>query len=95
MDIATFRDLIIIIYGIVGIILSVALFILFMGFYRRGMHIMDTVDKTTAEAKEVISAVKEEFVQPVSKMLVIFQAIKQTAALVNEFVKKREEESHE
>jgi predicted Holliday junction resolvase-like endonuclease len=95
VEIATLRDIIIIIYGIVGIILAIAIFVLFMVIYRKGLHIMDTVAKTTAEAKEVIGAVKEEFIQPISKIMVIFQAIKQTATLVNEIIKKREEESHE
>jgi hypothetical protein len=95
VDIATLRDLIIIIFGIVGVILVVVLFILFIAFYRKGMRIIDKLEETTTEAREVIGAVKEEFVHPVSKMLVIFQAIKQTASLVSEFVNKQQEGSHE
>ena len=59
------------------------------------MEILATVEKTTVEAKEVIGTIKEEFISPLSKMMVIIQTIRQTATLVSDFMKKQQEESHE
>ncbi len=95
MDITWLRDLIIVIYGILGILLAVPVFILIIVFYRKLMQILETLERTTNEAKEVIDTVKDEFISPLSKIMVVFQAIKQTATLVSEFVNKQQEGSHE
>ena len=95
MEITWLRDLIIVIYGILGIVLAVPLFILVIILYKKVRVIMATVEKTTTEAKEVIGTVKNEFVGPMSKVMVIMQTIRQTTALVSEIMKKQQEGSHE
>jgi hypothetical protein len=95
VDITWFRDLIIVIYGILGIVLAVPLFILIVILYKKLKEILVTVEKTTAEAKEVIGTVKSEFVSPISKVMVVMQTIRETASLVSEFMKKQQEGPHE
>jgi hypothetical protein len=95
VDIAWLRDLIIVIYGILGILLAVPLFIFIIIFYRKIKQILETVENTTTEAKEVIGTLKNEFVSPLSKIMIVFQTIKQTATLVSEFINKQKEEPHE
>jgi hypothetical protein len=95
VDISWLRDLVIVIYGILAILLAVPVFVLIIIFYRKLMEILASVEKTTADAREVIGTVKEEFVSPLSKIMVIFQTIRQTATMVSDFMKKQQEDSHE
>jgi len=92
VDISWLRDLIIVIYGILGIILIIPVFILSIVVYRKIRDLIHSIQQTTNDAKEVIGTVRDEFVNPVSKIMVIFQVIKQTATLVSEFMKKQQQQ---
>lgn len=89
MDIAWLRDLVIIILGILSILLFIPLVILIIYLYKKTNELINSIKATTDDARQIVESIKEEFVNPLSKIVVIFQTIKQVSSLVSDFMKKQ------
>jgi predicted PurR-regulated permease PerM len=88
------RDLIICIYGIIGIFVLIFISVIVMMLYKKIQNLMNTVKSTTENVNHIVDTVKAEFVRPVLQITTIFHGIKQIASLVNSIFKKSGEEQH-
>ncbi|HJX04086.1 MAG TPA: hypothetical protein VJ488_05965 [Dehalococcoidia bacterium] len=95
MSIEWLRDLVICIYGIVGVIVLIFISVICFMLYRKAQNVMNSVKSTTENVNNVIATVKEEFISPVLEITAMFQGIKQIAALISGIFKKSGKEKHE
>lgn len=90
MSIEWFRDLIICIYGIIGILALILFSVFVVLFYRKAKLVMSSVQNTTDSVNEVVRTVKADFVSPAVQMMAMVQGIKQIANIINSFFKKEQ-----
>jgi L-asparagine transporter-like permease len=95
MDIAGMRDIIIIIYGIIGIIVLIIVAVLGIMLYRRAQTILNNVQSTSESVKEMVANIKEKFVDPATQFMAMIMGIKQMVALVGKLFKKGQEKEEE
>jgi len=102
MDIGWFRDLVIVIFGLVTTIVVIFLAILAFLLFRKIRPILDSVQGTTAAVKEITYAVKEitytvkeEVVKPVLQISALIKGITQGIELVTKLFKKEDKEEQE
>ncbi len=91
MSIENLRDLIIIIWGIVGIIATFVIVFLAFMFYSRLKPILDSVKKTTDTVARITSRVEEAVVKPIAQIMSFMQGIRNALNLVKKFTGKGEE----
>jgi hypothetical protein len=75
LDIAWFRDLIIIIYGIISIGVLITVIVLLAGLWRRCKGIMDSLNITAKNIEEISYSARKEIITPLSQIGVIIQGI--------------------
>ena len=75
MTIEWFRDLVIIIYGLVGAVFLIALGIMAFSLYRRLKAILDSLKVTSSNIQEISTVAKEQIVRPIIQVGSVFQAI--------------------
>ncbi len=95
MDIGWFRDLVIVIFGLVTTIVVIFLAILAFLLFRKVRPILDSVQGTTAAVKEITCTVKEELVKPVLQISALIRGITQGIELVTKLFKREEKEEQE
>ena len=95
MDIGWFRDLVIVIFGLVTTIVVIFLAILAFILFRKVRPILDSVQGTTAAVKEITCTVKEEVVKPVLQISALIKGITQGIELVTKLFKREEKEEQE
>jgi hypothetical protein len=89
------RDLIICIYGIVGIIVLIFLSIIGAMLYRKVQAVMTTVKSTTENVNSIVTTVKSDFVGPVLQITSVVHSIRQIVSLINSIFKKSGDEQDE
>ena len=95
MTIPDFRDLIIIIYGIIGIIALILWTILGIWLFRRARPILDNIQTTSGNVKNMVESIKEKIVDPAAQFLAMFMGIRQIIETIKQFFKKEQGGSNE
>lgn len=90
-----FRDLILCIYGVIGIIVLILFAVFVVLVYRKVKVLMGTVQNTTNRVNDIVGTVKEEFISPAVQMMAMIQGIRQIASIFSSFFKKTGEEKNE
>jgi len=88
MTISWLRDLIIVIFGVLGIAALVLGTILACAVYRRMRRIFDSVEEAAANLKEVTVFIKEEVAKPLARLAMMVQGIQQGMNVVNQWFEK-------
>jgi hypothetical protein len=89
------RDLVIIIFGSLGIIVLILGTILGIWFYRRTRPILDNIEATSINLRNVVDTVKEKFVDPAAQFMAMIMGFKQIIEVIKQFFKKRQGGSDE
>jgi hypothetical protein len=84
-----FRDLIIIIFGIVGIIAVVLHTLLRVSTHRRIMSILDSVKATTKNVEEITETVESQIAGPLGTAINVIRGIREGVGLVSSIGKKK------
>lgn len=92
MTIGWFRDLVIIIYGLVGAIFLAAMGIMAFALYRRLKVILDSLTVTSANIQEISSVAKEQIVGPIMQVGSVFQGITRWIEMISKYFKKSKKE---
>ncbi len=79
MSIAEFRDIIIIIWGILGIIFLIAIAILSFFLYSKVSIILNDVKNITEKAKTISSYASREVIQPLIGLSVLVNSVTEAA----------------
>ena len=91
MSIASFRDLVLCIFGLgatVGVIILVVLAFL---LYFRIKPILDSIKATTRTIENISTSVEDEVARPIAQAVAFIQGIRQAIGLVSRFTKKEED----
>jgi hypothetical protein len=75
MDIAWFRDLVIIISGIMGFLVLAAILILMVALFRRFSVIMDSMKVTAKNIEELSISARNEIISPLARIGSIIHSI--------------------
>jgi hypothetical protein len=88
MSIEWFRDLIIVIYGFLGIIVLILVVILAILIYKKTRTVLNSIQRTTDDVKQVVDTIKKEFVDPLVQAMAIVQGIKQGLNMISKLFGK-------
>lgn len=88
MSIEWFRDLIIVIYGFLGIIVLIFVVIIAILIYKKTRTVLNSIQATTDEVKQVVDTIKTEFIDPVVQAMAVVQGIKQGISTISKLFRK-------
>ena len=91
MDIAWFRDLIIVIFGIGATAAVVIMVVLAFILYFRIKPILDSIKAITKTIERVTTSVEEEVAKPIAQMVAFVQGIRNAMGMVKRFTKREED----
>ena len=92
MDLAAWRDLVIVIWGLVGTIAFIFICIIIYRFYTRTMSLLESADLVVAKVGDVIDYADREVIRPVTQFGTMIQGIIQGISLFKDIFKKKEED---
>lgn len=90
MDIQWLRDLIICIYGIIGILLCIFILVIGVILYKKITIILNSVKTTTERIDNIVISVKQNVVEPVLSITAFLQGIKQILNSITNLFRKSE-----
>ena len=88
MEIESVRDLIIIIYGSVGIVFLIILLALLIVLFKKINSILDSANEAVDKVKNTSSVLSDTVIQPFAKAQGVFAGIKKTAEVISSLSKK-------
>ena len=92
MTIEWFRDLIIIIYGLVGAVFLISIGIMAFVLFRRLKVILDSLKVTSSNIQEISTVAKEQIVGPIMQVGNVFQGITRWIEMISGYFKKSKKE---
>jgi NADH:ubiquinone oxidoreductase subunit 6 (subunit J) len=88
MSIEWFRDLIIVIYGFLGIIVLIFIVILVILVYKKTRVVLNSIQNTADDVKQVVDTIKTEFVDPLVQIMAVVQGVKQGLSVISKLFRK-------
>ena len=92
MTIGWFRDLVIIILGLVGAGFLIIIAVTALSLFRRLKVILDSIKVTSANIEEISAVAKEQIVRPIVQVGSIFQSIAKWIEVIGGFLKRNKKE---
>ena len=90
MTLATWRDLVIVIWGLVCSGALIFICIVSYRFYKRTVSLLESADLVLAKASDVIDYADKQLIRPVNQIGTIIQGIFQGISLVSNLFRKKE-----
>lgn len=90
MDLSSWRDIILIIWGLVATVAMTFIAIILFLFYRKTVSVFDSTDMMVNKVSEIVDYVNEEVVRPVSRFGTMAQGIIQGISIFGSIFKKKE-----
>jgi len=87
-----FRDLIIIIYGLVGAAFLISIGIMAFRLFRRLQDILDSLKVTSSNIQEISTVAKEQIITPMVQVGNVFQGITRWIEMISGYFKKFKKE---
>ena len=92
MDIAGWRDLVIVIWGSVGVFALIFICIIIFLFYRKTASLIESADSVVIQVGGVVDYVDKEVIRPVTQMGTMVEGIIKGIKLIREIFKKKEDD---
>ena len=92
MDLAAWRDLVIVIWGLVGALALIFICIIIFLFYRKTSALIESADSVVVRVGGVVDYVDREVIRPVTQMGTMIEGIIKGISLIKELFKKKEED---
>ncbi|MCX6005860.1 MAG: hypothetical protein NTZ34_01195 [Chloroflexi bacterium] len=92
MDIAAWRDLVIVIWGSVGVLALIFICIIIFLFYRKTAALIESADSVVVQVGGVVDYVDKEVIRPVTQVGTMIEGIIKGISLIKEIFKKKEED---
>ncbi len=89
MDLSSWRDIILIIWGSVATIAIVFISVIMFLFYRRTVSLLESTDLVVARVSEIVDYAEKEIVRPVKQIGAMFQGIVQGISIFSSILRKR------
>jgi len=90
MEISWWRDMVIVIWGLVGTIVLIIITVVAFLLYKRINKFLDSADTIAARTNDLIDYAEEEVLQPLVKFGTVIQGIIQGAVFIADLFKKKE-----
>ena len=90
MEITWWRDLVIVIWGLVATIVLIIITVVAVRLYKRILRTMDSIDMVAARTSDLIDYAEEEVIQPVANFGGLIQGVIQGVSFFSELFKKKE-----
>ena len=90
MDLSSWRDIILIIWGLVATVSMTFISIILFLFYRKTISVLDSTDLMVTKVSEIADYVNMEVVRPVSRFGTMIQGIMQGISIFGSIFKKKE-----
>ena len=91
MDITWWRDLIIVIWGLVATVAVVIITIIAYLFYKKVSTLLDSADYAVAKASDILDYAEEEVLKPVIQLGTILQGVVQGVSFFSNIFNKKGE----
>ena len=95
MDMSWWRDLVIIIWGLVATIGVAFLCVIIFLFYRKTMSILESADSLAAKINDVVGYAQDEMLKPAALFSAMIHGLVQGIGLFANIFKKKEKGSDE
>ena len=92
MTIEWFRDLTIIICGLVGAVFLVVIGIMALSLFKRLKVVLDSLQVTSSNIQEISSVAREQMVRPMMQVGSVFQSITKWIEMLSGYFKKSKKE---
>lgn len=90
MTIEWFRDLVIVIFGLVTTLAVLSLLVMAIIAFVKIKYIMNAAQKISGDVKDISACVKEEVVKPLAQVASVVQGIRQAAGMFGSRKKKED-----
>lgn len=90
MDLSSWRDIILIIWGLVATVAMVFISVILFLFYRKTISVFDSTDLMVNKVNEIVDYVNTEVVRPVSRFGTMIQGIMQGISIFGTIFNKKE-----
>ena len=90
MELSSWRDIILIIWGLVATLAMVFISVILFLFYRKTVSVLDSTDLMVNRVGEIMDYVNAEVVRPVSRFGTMFQGIMQGISIFGSIFSKKE-----
>lgn len=89
MDISIWRDIILIIWGIVATVAIIFIAVLLFLFYRKTINLIESTDVVVGRVSGIVDYLDEEIIRPVSRFGTMIQGIMQGIGMFSSIFKKK------
>ena len=90
MELSFWRDIILIIWGLVATVAIVFISIILFLFYRRTISLLDSTDLVVARVSNIMDYAEKEMIRPVRQFGTMIQEIIQGVSIFSSIFKKKE-----
>jgi hypothetical protein len=90
MDLAGWRDLVIIIWGLIASIALIFMSVIIYLFYKRTMSLLESADVVVGKVADIVDYADKEVIRPVTQLGTMIQGIVQGISLFSRIFKKKE-----
>jgi len=90
VELSSWRDIILIIWGLVATVAMVFISVILFLFYRKTVSVLDSTDLMVDRVGNIVDYIEKEVVRPVSRFGTMFQGIMQGISIFGSIFSKKE-----
>ena len=90
MELSSWRDIILIIWGLVATVAIAFIAVIIFLFYRKTVSLLDSTDLMVARVGNIVDYIEKEVVRPVSRFGTMVQGIMQGISIFGSIFNKKE-----
>jgi hypothetical protein len=90
VELSSWRDIILIIWGLVATVAMVFISVIMFLFYRKTISVLDSTDLMVDRVGNIVDYIEKEVVRPVSRFGTMFQGIMQGISIFGSIFSKKE-----
>jgi hypothetical protein len=95
MDLAAWRDLIIVIWGIIGILASIIVSIVIILMYKQTTTLVESAKVVVERVGDIVDYTDEQLIQPLTQLGSMIRGVAQVVNFVSRLFKRKKEEDDE
>ena len=95
MDLAGWRDLVIVIWGLIATVAIIFIAVIVFLFYRRTIALLESADLVVGKAGSILEYADKELIRPITQFGTLIQGIIQGVSMFSKIFKKKEEDEDE
>ncbi|MBN1375076.1 MAG: hypothetical protein JXA01_02850 [Dehalococcoidia bacterium] len=90
MDLAAWRDLVIVIWGFIGVLALIFICVIVLLFYRKTSSLIESADTVVGQVGGVVDYVDKEVIRPVTQVGSLIEGIIKGISMIKEMLGKKE-----